>query len=257
MYLEVLQSTTLLEKIAQDTFTVAEQQGRRAPLVDLLGIEGGSQAVRLDRAVDRLRKIVQTESQNSIGSVTVTTTTRWPSLSEALADTLIRAVNTFNMETRQSQATAERRFVEAQAADAERELRAAEDRTTDFLQKNRNIDDSPQLTFQLARLQRQVALNQQNYTSLVQNLEDAKIREVRNTPVISMIEDPRLPVRPESRGVLVLAVAGAAFGAVIVVLLALVWDGLARARDARGRDAEEFFELLQGAAPRLAKRVRS
>jgi uncharacterized protein involved in exopolysaccharide biosynthesis len=51
-----------------------------------------------------------------------------------------------------------------------------------FLQANRQWANSPDLTFQHDRLERDIALRQQVYTTLVQSFEQARISEVRDTP---------------------------------------------------------------------------
>ena len=75
--------------------------------------------------------------------------------------------------------------------------------------------------FQRDRLQREVLLQQQVVTSLVQRYEENRIREVRDTPVITMIDTPILAARPDPRlRVLILllgTVAGLCLGVVIVI----------------------------------------
>ena len=63
-----------------------------------------------------------------------------------------------------------------------------------------NTATRPELNFQQERLQRQVQLQQQLYTTLSQSFEQAKIEEVRDTPVITVVEPPEAPVRPDPRG---------------------------------------------------------
>ena len=45
-------------------------------------------------------------------------------------------------------------------------------------------------------------MRQQLYTSLAQAFEQARIEEVRDNPVITMIERPTLPLKPNGRGLL-------------------------------------------------------
>ena len=126
-----------LEPIALDTVEVAEEEGRHVALMDLLEIrEALTPERRADRADRALRRIVTASEVKTLGAVKVSVTSRWPSVSVALAEQLVRGVKRFNLETRKSQA-AERQFVEVQAAEGERALRGAEDRLQVFLQRNR------------------------------------------------------------------------------------------------------------------------
>jgi uncharacterized protein involved in exopolysaccharide biosynthesis len=252
VYVELLRSQALLEPIALDTVVVGE--GRRVALMDLLKVEAPTPARRTDLAVRALRRIVKAGEDKKLSAVKLSVATEWPSVSLALAERLVRGVNQFNLETRKSQAAAERQFVEVQAGEAERALREAEDRLQLFLQRNRAIADSPELAFQHDRLQRDVALHQQVYTSLVQSREDAKIREVRDTPVITVLESPRLPVVGEARNSVKKGVLGGFVGGMLGVLIAFLAQGVASARRVPNEEAREFFRLVDEATPRFLRR---
>jgi uncharacterized protein involved in exopolysaccharide biosynthesis len=257
VYVELLRSRALLEPIALDSVVVVEKGGRRVALMDLLEVEAPTLARRTDLAVRALGKIVTASEDKKLGAVKLSVTTEWPSVSLALAQRLVRGVNKFNVETRKSQATAERQFVEIQAGEAERALRVSEDRLQVFLQGNRVIAGSPELTFKRDRLQRGVELRQQVYTTLLQNREEARIREVRDTPVITVLEDPRLPVVGEARKSVQKAVMGGLAGGMLGVLIAFMVQGVVAARRAPSEEAREFFQLVEESTPRFLKTGRS
>ncbi len=200
-----------------------------------------------------LAEIVKSREVRALGAVEVAVSTRWPSVSLSLTERLVHGVNQFNVETRKSQAAAERQFVEAQADEAERALREAEDRLQGFLQRNRETS-SPQLAFEHDRLQRQVALRQQVYTTLVQSREEARIREVRDTPVITVLETPRLPVMPEPRRSVLRSVLGGLTGGLLGVLIAFLAQGIIAAQRQERGEAREFFHLVREATPRFLVR---
>lgn len=252
IYVELLRSRALLEPIVLDTVVVAEEGRRRAAVVDLLGIKVPPSERRTDLAVRSLATWVASSELREFSAVRLSVKTRWPSVSLALADKLLRGVNQFNLQTRKSQAVAERQFVEAQAADAEMTLRDAENRLLTFLQRNRAIG-SPELTFEQDRLQREVGRRQQLYTSLLQNREEARIREVRDIPVITAIESPVLATLPEPRRSVFKGIMGALLGAAIGVLISLLSQTLKLARESSG-EANEFLRLLEDATPRFLRR---
>ena len=253
IYVELLNSRALLEPLALDTLVVPEEGQRQMALMDLVGVKAPTPALRLERTVRELANTVVSASEDRrLGAVRLTATTRWPTVSLNLAQQLVKGVNQFNVVTRKSQATAERQFAEVQEGEAERALRDAEDRLQQFLQGNRTIV-TPELGFQRDRLQRNVTLRQQVYTSLVQSREEARIREVRDTPVITVIEDPRLPVLAESRGVVLKTILGALLGAIVGVVVAFVTHALNVARRASSTEAREFFDLVGQATPRFLR----
>jgi len=112
---------------------------------------------------------------------------------------------------------------------------------------NRQFGGSPQLTFDRERIQRVVTTRQQVYASLSQAYEDARIREVRDTPVITMVEPPSVPSLPEPRGRVKRVFLGLLIGAFIGVFLIFVTEFVKRRRQEGDRDADEFVGALADA----------
>lgn len=220
VYTEVIISREILGPLARDSVQVAEQGGQWIPIADLLRVRGTDVAVRTQRTVKELRKIIAASEMKRLGAVKVTVTTRWPSVSFALTRRLLDDLNQFNLSTRQSQAKAERQFAETQSERARRELQAAEMRLERFLTENRTTG-SPSLQNERERIQRDVTLKQQALIALLQGLEEARLREVRDTPVLSLIEAPEVPYLADARGIAQRSLLGgfAALGLAILVML--------------------------------------
>src|SRR5207245_1573905 len=133
------------------------------------------------------------------GVVRLEVHTRDEALSAEMANRFIQLVNDYNLKRRQSQAGAERQFIEGRLAQAAGELSSAEESLAVFYRHNRRFQDSPDLAAREAQLQRRVTLRQQLYITLSQNYEAARIDEVRNTPVITIVESPVGLVAPRPR----------------------------------------------------------
>ena len=249
IYVDLLQSDALLKPIALDTLLVPEVAGRRVPLSDLLQVRAPTLALQTERTVRALRNLIAVTDDARLGAVNISVTTAWPTVSLALAQQLVTSVNQFNVRTRQSQAAAERKFVEQRVQDAEDSLRAAEDSLQAFLERNRAVSGSPQLEFTRDRLQRAITMRQALYSTLMQSLEQAKIREVRDTPVITVLQPPQLPLVPASRRLAIKAVLGAFAGGVMALLFAFLFDGL----DEVDR-THSYLERLRTLTPRFLKR---
>jgi uncharacterized protein involved in exopolysaccharide biosynthesis len=199
-YANLLRSRNVLRDVVLTSYTV-EVDGRSAPrtLVQLLRIDGDSPEARRDAAVRSIRKNIRVAIDRETGLVTLDVTTNRASLSAQVAQRMIQLVSAFNMQTRRTRAGAERRFVEERVGEARDSLRLAEDRLQAFLQRNRDYRNSPQLSFEFERLQRGVTMQQQLFTTLMQGYEQARIDEVRNTPVITLVEPPDRPTKPDPR----------------------------------------------------------
>jgi uncharacterized protein involved in exopolysaccharide biosynthesis len=135
-------------------------------------------------------------------------------------------------------------------------LRAAEDRLETFLRTNRQYAGSPELTFQRDRLQRSVGLAQQVYTSLMQNYEDVRIREVRDTPVITIVEAPSVHALPEPRGRTRGILVGLVLGAGVCVATVIASGLVVRHPRPEVDDVEELVDALAEMKKELLSPVR-
>jgi len=214
-------------------------------MVDLFEIRGRSEAGRLAGAVDRLGRRMSVGASPETGMVRLSVQTKWPELSVQIASRLLELVNEFNLQTRQSQANAEREFVTRTLVEARAGLTEAEDSLQSFLQSNRRIENSPQLGFERDRLQRVVTLRQEIVISLAQALEQAKIEEVRNTPVITIVERPYPPARPDRRRLIMKGLVSLALGLFLGIVAAFVIEFMAASRE---RDPERYMEFRRLAA---------
>ena len=218
-YMQLLQSREILQSAVASTYEVADADSmRKASLIDLFEVRGKTPELRTALAVDALQKRIGVMISRETGVVKLSVDSRSPTLSRDVAAKLIALVQDFNRERRAGQARAEREFAAARLTDAERELRAAEDAVRAFQSRNRDFRSSPFLQLDLERLQREVTRRQMVYNGLSQSFEQARLEEVRNTPVIAMVELPELPARPRPRGALLSALV--AFLAVVAVLFA-------------------------------------
>ncbi len=222
-YADLLTTRRLLGPIAEGSFAVDADSTVKVPLQTYLEIADGPEPLMADKTLKKLReKVVSTSvATRTTGVVTVNIRTHSPYLSLAIARRLLEGLNEFNLVTRQSQAREERRFTEGRLDDARVALRAAEDDLQRFLVNNRQTD-FPALTFQRDRLQREVTLRQEIVTSLSQKYEENRIREVRDTPVITVIEVPMLAPRTDPRGRALILLLGVALSFAVGAAIALI-----------------------------------
>ena len=254
-YATLVRAPVLLRGIATDTFTVAEMGGRRVPFLELFDIEGETPTGRLDNAVRALEGMISVSHEKPTGVIALTVTTPWPSVSLAIAQATLDGVNEFNLHTRQSQAGAERRFVEGRLQVAAQELRQAEDRVAQFRASNRQYTSSPGLSFQHERLVREVTIREGVFTSLNQAYEEVRLREVRDTPVITVVEPPLLPTHAQPRGRVIRTVLGLVGGAVIGVILSILGAVVTRRRRLGDTEVDEFMGTLTELRGKTLSRV--
>jgi uncharacterized protein involved in exopolysaccharide biosynthesis len=212
-------------------------------LVEHYESSGDTPALRREEAMTSLEKNLETTVDATSGVVELRATATDPALALMINQRVLDLVNEFNLHTRQSQAAMERRFTEGRLEEVRGELREAEDRQQRFLQRNRDYQNSPELLFQAERLQREVEFRQQLYTVLAESYERAKIDEVRDTPVITVVERPELPARPDRRGLLKWGLVSLILGLILGAILALTREALARTRSDEPAEYAELAEL--------------
>jgi uncharacterized protein involved in exopolysaccharide biosynthesis len=243
-YADLLGSREVLEGVVDSQYTIpVDGKEESGTLVDLFKSDGRTPALKREAAIRRLRQATEVATSIKTGVVQLKVRMRYPELARLVAERFLELVNSFNLRSRQSQASAERQFTEQRVAEVRLELKAAEDREQEFLQRNRDFRNSPELTFTHDRLAREVAMRQQIYTGLMQAYEQAKIEEVRDTPVITVIERPETPARPDPRGTVRKTFLALLLGGMIGVFLAL-WREFVRQADPAGRtEVDEFLQL--------------
>jgi uncharacterized protein involved in exopolysaccharide biosynthesis len=259
-YSQLLKSRSILAPIVTDTFTVPELGATPRTLLDILDIKADNPAKRTTRGIVALDQIIGQSISDRTGIMTITATTEWPSLSQQIAKRLLVRLNEFNLHTRQRQAGEERRFTEDRLRQAQAALNTAEERLLSFVQSNRSFQSSSELSVQRDRLTREVQLQQSVVGTLAQSYEEIRMREVRDTPVITVIEEPSPPADPNPRGRVKRGLLGIVLGGLFGALFVVVSDALHRKRNASDADATTFFEAvgeLQAALPRVGRRSKT
>lgn len=237
-YSELIQTREILKGIVDSTYTFSfGEEQLIGSLSEFLKITDEDPARRREKTLKDVRDRISVSIDRETGLVTFSVQTRWAELSQQIAQRILDMVNRFNMETRQSQATAEKQFIEERLKEVEAELREAEDDLQEFLQKNRQWHESAELGFIHDRLERKVNMRQQVVTSLTQAYEQAKIDEVRDTPVITIVEKPEAPVLPDRRRLLLKGMLALILGGMLGIFGAFGHEFMIRGRE---READEF-----------------
>jgi uncharacterized protein involved in exopolysaccharide biosynthesis len=119
---------------------------------------------------------------------------RWAELSAEIANKLIDLVSTFDREIRVSRAKSLRVFLQMRHDSAQAALRMAEDNQRSFYERNRGfIGGSPSLKFEEQRITREVELASELYVSLDRQLEVARIDEINEAALITIIDSAVIP----------------------------------------------------------------
>lgn len=231
-YVDLVESGEVLGPAMDAEYVFARRPGSsdslRGTWLDLTRIEGETAEERARAGIDVLRDNVSASASVKSGIVTVRTVAPWPGLAESLNARILDLLARFDRQRRQSGAQAERVFIEERYESAKQDLEASEASLARFLDRNRR-PESPRLMMELERQQRIVAMRQQVYAALAQAYEQARIEEVRNTPVITIVDRPEGSARP-TRGIIFVTALALMLGLAFAAALAFLLDYFARHR---------------------------
>jgi uncharacterized protein involved in exopolysaccharide biosynthesis len=254
-YVRLLKSQDLLKQLALHEYRFGVGRDRAdtlsGTLLELYSVRGPTPEKRMQKLTRRLGREIFVSADLRAEVVTLRTTAPWPELAEQITRQALELVNDFNLEKRQSRARAEREFVERRLEDAAHDLTAAEDLLRQFLERNRLYEQSPELAFEASRLEQRLQFRQQVFTSLAEAAEEARIDAVRDTPVLTVIEQPEGSARPR-RSLGVTALLGMVLGGLAAVGTVMAQMFLTRQRREYPEAYAEFGAVSRGAVAALA-----
>ncbi len=241
-YAELLRSREVTDAVLLSRFAAGSDS---ATLLELIEVTGSSRADSLFKARRKIAKRLAVAVDGRTGLVKVSFTANKPELAAAVVNRYLELLNAYNLETRQSRARRRREFVETRVAAANSELRAAEERLKTFIERNRLWEQSPELRLEHDRLQREVQVAQEVYLTLKREYETARVEEVNDTPVLTVVDSAVPPVRhawPRRRFSVSVALA---LGLALGLAAALLREYLARLRREGSAELEEFEGRLR------------
>jgi len=252
---ELLTSQQILNDAVMTHYEFPEGEAgtpvRKGNLIELYKIKARSPEAALRAATNKLKSNVSASPNVRSGLITLRTSAPWPGLAVAINRRLLDLVNEFNLQKRQSHAAAERAFVDDRMNVAGDELTSAENALKRFYQENRGYQGSADLQFEQQRLQRRVDLRQQVYLALAQSYEQARIDEVRNTPVITVVDPPAATSRIGG-GLLTTVLVGLFAGLVVGLILAVSGEYFRREAKENPGAAAEFRRRVAHIRSRLS-----
>ena len=256
-YAAVLRSREIMEPVLLTRYAVpGTNPADSATLLRILKIRGRSTADSLEWGLKELNGLLSVTVDPQTNIVTLSVDTRDPALSATVAARFIEHLNEFNTKHRESQARERRKFAEQRVADAGSELRSAEDAGKSFYERNRGWQESPSLVFTEAALRRQVQVAQEVYLTLRREFETARIEEVNDTPVITLIDAAVAPQRKSWPRLGPLTLIALVVGTMVGCVWAYGADYLHRVRHEGDPGYREFAGLVRQARRDLGAGLR-
>ena len=245
LFPRILTSRTIAKRVLKKKYRRSNRDEENS-LYEIYRISETSENLRIESGIGLLLSIVKVAQERNTGMITVSVTTPDPVLSAELAQAFVEELNTLNLELRVKKARDSREFIEDRLGEVSEQLKQAEETLLSFNKRN-VLRTSPELILQEGRLQRAVALQQQLYLTLSNQLEVAKIEEVKSTPVVQVLDradPPTIKSGPPRRERVVQA---AVFSPLFGIALVFGRDGIQRAfrNDPKKRTLDVLFPAIK------------
>lgn len=254
-YEQLLYSRELVTRLLQSRFPDPrpDAPADSATLLDIRNTRTKDRAKALELEIREFRKSMVLGTDLRANLVAITVDTEWPELSPLVVQRMLDLVNAFNLQQRQTRGRVRRVFLEGRIDSTRAELAAATRAIRNFEVENRFWRDSPTLKAVHQDLERQQAVAEDLYLSVRRDYEQARLAEVNDAALITVIDAPVVPRKRQFPRVgLTLGVA-TVLGALAGLLAALI----AAAAADWGRADPVARRIVSGALAQAAAEMRA
>lgn len=153
-----------------------------------------------DKLRSALNDITSVALNKKTGVIEISVETKYPELSRQVLASYLSELESFNLLTRRSAARENATYLGRQIEQTRLEMTRAEDELESYQASNRNWleGSSPDLLKTIARLQREVEIQNKKYLYLTQEYEIAKLDAQKDVPIVRVLDSPSLPVEKSS-----------------------------------------------------------
>ncbi len=205
-----LNSETFYKKIIYDKYD--SKKGRKN-LIDIWGIKGNAPLIIIDdipeltaedrkylKARKQLKDSIKFTEDQKTGLHKISVIIKRDSqLALTLIENIYDAILYYSAEVTATKGVEKSAFIEKRLNEVTLQLEKNENELIEFLDKNKSLD-SPYLSIQRGRIQREINVNNSIFLSLSNQLELAKIEEKNNTSSVFILDSPKLSDKKPGRG---------------------------------------------------------
>ena len=176
----------------------------------------------LNKGLKKYFKLLNVKEDRRTGLIQVNIEMESPNLAAEVANFIGSEIQSYIQKQNTVKAVKEKLFISGRLIVVKGELEKLEEDLKEFKERNRGYEVSPELFMIYSQKFREAEAKQQVYVTLQQQLELARISEVKQTPIINILDEARPPVnksRPNRAIISLLSLlAGFLFGASISII---------------------------------------
>ncbi len=220
LYPSIISSESVLKPVIYEKYWSTESSDS-INLIKYYEIEEKTPEMDFETVIKIVRDQLNVSMDRKTNLISLGIATKEPALSAAIINSVVKEVDGFIKTKRQSSARSQRTFIEGRLAEISRDLKRTEDELKKFRENNRSTTSSPGLMLTQERLFREVTINNTLFIELKKQHELSKIEEVKDTPIITVVDSARpaaLKSEPKRRNYVLIGFFLGLFGSIATVL---------------------------------------
>ncbi len=204
---DVVKSRLIANKVIQKSWTL-----KSGEITNLLSIwklhpkksffslisSSADSLVITEKGIKKLKKHIKVFEDRASGLIRISTTFEDPQISASIANFIGNEVEYYIQKENSAQSTKEKLFISERLFIVKSELESSELKLKDFKERNRGYENSPELFMVFSQLLREVEAKKEVYLTLQQQLELARIEEVKKSPILHILDYAVAPVNKSS-----------------------------------------------------------
>ncbi len=168
-----------------------------ADLIKIWEVDEKDPQLAYEAMLKSLRDELEVSLDIKTSVITISLLTQEPQLSADVVNAVASELDLFVRTKRTTNASEQRKWIEGRLKEVKGDLEKSENALKDFRENNRRVSDSPQLFLQQERFIREVQINSTLYTELKKQYELAKIEEIKNIPIVNVMDVGRPAAKKE------------------------------------------------------------
>lgn len=165
-----------------------------------------------ERAIKKVNNHINVAEDKLTGLIKISCTFQDPYIAANIANYIGEQVELYIQKENSAQSKKEKLFISDRLSLVKLELEEAELKIKDFKERNRGYEDSPELNMIFYQLDREAEAKKSVYLTLQQQLELARIEEVKQSPILHILDHASPPIGKSSPRRILFLVSSIIFG---------------------------------------------
>jgi uncharacterized protein involved in exopolysaccharide biosynthesis len=237
LYPKIIASEAVLKNVLYSKF-YSRKLKDSVTLIQFWEIDEDTPALAYETSLRSFRDQLEVAMDAKTNIVSISLETKEPQFSADVVNKITSELDNFIRTKRTTNASEQRKWIEARLSEVKNDLQRSENTLKDFRETNRRIVDSPNLLLDQERLIREVQINSALYVELKKQYEIVKIEEIKDIPIINVMDRGRPAARKErpKRAVIV---------ATVFLLSVVMGGGYVYTREKYGRQIGAFVGKIR------------